>query len=478
MKTRFGKFNGTVRWRLTSWYTLVLLATFGIFAVTVHMLVSRTLHEQIDQGLQETMSAVGIALDRAYQEENDFTAEHLHEEMEELNLPSDTSLVVRASGMPDYERRTGSLRASPLAVDPGRGLESPSGPATIRHAEKTWRVLTAPVTPAGGPEHLIILARDLTPLQQQLALLRRLFLLSLVPLLATAAAGGYFLAGRVLKPVSRIANQARQIGAHGLEERLAVENPRDEFGRLAQVLNELFSRLDAAFRQQRRLLADAAHELRTPAAILRAHADVALQRPRDAGEYAEALASIRAEAEHLSDIVDDLMFIARADADQMPARREEVDLAEIVDDCCRGVRPLAETKGLSLHWDPGAEIQVTADPRLLRRAVTNVLANAIKHTPQEGIVSVRLEAGQGRAVVEIADSGSGIPAEELPHVFDRFFRGSRQPGSEDEGSGLGLAIVKVIMELHGGSVEARSLPGQGAAFLLHLPRQEMRRVCE
>src|SRR5207244_1626860 len=202
--------------------------------------------------------------------------------------------------------------------------------------------LTQPVE--AGVEYRVLLVRDLAPIDAQVQSLRRTLLITLPLILLLAAAGGYFLAGRALRPVSEIAAQARHIEAHALHQRLGAARADDEFGQLARVLNDLFARLERAFQHQRQFLADAAHELRTPVAILRSQADVALERPRLAAEYAATLEAMRAETENLSMMVDNLLLIARADAEQLPMSRETIDLVETVDEACRAVRPLANRK--------------------------------------------------------------------------------------------------------------------------------------
>lgn len=234
-------------------------------------------------------------------------------------------------------------------------------------------------------------------------------------------------------------------------------------------MNDLFARLERAFQQQRQFLSDAAHELRTPAAILRSQADVALERSRSAEEYAATLAAMRAETEHLSAIVDDLLLIARAEASQLPVIKEPADLMEIADESCRSLRPLAQSRNLLLEWSVGEEVNVLGDARLLRRALVNLLINAVKYTPEGGAISVRVKLDTAFAAVEVADTGKGVAAEDLPHIFDRFYRGSGYAGSESEGAGLGLAIVKMIAELHGGRVAVAGNPGMGTTFTLFVP---------
>jgi heavy metal sensor kinase len=458
-------FGNTVRWRLTLWYMFVLFLSFLCFGFGVDHLVKKNLYSQVDRQLLDTISGVASALDRTYREETDPTAARLLDEIDELGLPSQLVLQL-TTGAQKLLVNTRSLPEALSAAVAG-GRISPGIPATVDSTAHSWRLCT--VAGGRGAGYQVLLARDLAPIHSQMGSFRRALFIAIPLILLLAAASGYFLAGRALNPVNRITAQARLIGAQGLDERLEVGISRDEFGELAHVLNDLFARLDQAFQQQRQFLSDAAHELRTPAAILRSQADVTLAQPRSAPEYEAALASIRSETEHLSAIVDDLLLIARAEASQLPVVRERADLMEIVDDCCRAMRPLLQCKGILLNWTIGEEVALTGDIRLLRRAILNLLANAIQYAPAQGRISVTVRAVGERASVEIADSGPGIAAEDLPHIFKRFYRSARRSGSESGGAGLGLPIAKMISEMHGGSIEASNHSGGGTIFRLLLP---------
>ena len=467
------QFGKTVRWRLTLWSALVLCLTFVAFSVVVDRLTIRSLYAQVDRHLAETLATVTGSLDQVYQEQARPTVEQLRAEIAELGLPADTLLQLSGHDGQVFYFNTRALPSS-LLDRVLRHAEQAGRPTSITDGTHAWRVVQViqhPITqlPEARFEYRVLLARDLSPIEAQLRSLRRALLVTLPLILLLAAAGGYFLAGRAMQPVARITAQARHIEAHALHERLQVARADDEFGQLARVLNDLFARLERAFQHQRQFIADAAHELRTPVAILRSQTDVALERPRPAGEYAATLAAMRAEIEHLSALVDDLLLIARADAEQLPLGREVVDVVEVVDEACRALRPLARNKRLALRWEIGDELSVRGDARLLRRAVVNLLANAIKYTPEGGAIRVTVVPHGDRAAIGIADTGIGLAAEDLPHIFARFYRAHRGSGAQEEGSGLGLAIVKMIAELHGGCVHVDSSPGKGSCFTLFIP---------
>ncbi len=461
----------SVRLRLSGLYVAVLFCSSLLLGVAVDRLVSRSLMAEFDSSLTETLTALMRVLHGAYLEAGSPSEGALKEEIEEVGVPPDMALLLLVPGRPVLAL---GWKGPPPALD-DESLSRFAFPAelsTFTFGGRSWRVVGAERKEPGGPGYRLALFRELDRVNGQLQTMRRSLLLALFPLILLSAVAGYLLAGRVLSPVDRIADRTRRVQASGLEARLEVENPGDEFGRLTMVLNDLLSRLEKAFEQQKQFLADAAHELRTPVAAVRAQADVTLQRARSPEEYEAAIRSILGQTEYLSQIVDDLFFMARADGSQIPLRKKPLDLMEIIDDTCRALFPVAHKKEVVLDWKFGGEVGVLADSRLMRRAVTNLVANAIRHTPRGGCVSLRVSESGEVVSLEVADSGEGIRDDELPHLFDRFYRGQRQPGNgrADEGLGLGLAIVKTIMDLHDGSATARNLPRGGSIFSLQIPR--------
>jgi heavy metal sensor kinase len=460
--------GGTVRWRLTLWYIAVLALTFAVFGLVMEGIEARGLQSEVDRQLLGILHSTTAALDRAYREDPNINPSHLAREVAEMSLPADTGLSLE---LPNGQTLSWNTQGIPDTLLHA-WLRSPTKADiawTGQSGDQRWRVVRFQRDAGPGFVGRVVLARDLSFMDAQLRSFGRTLALVLPSVLVLAAVGGYWLASRALRPVARITARARHIEAHGLDQRLDVERPDDEFGRLAYVLNDLFERLERAFQQQRRFLADAAHELRTPVAVVRSQTDVALQRARPVDEYVLALNAIRTETEHLSAIVDDLLLMARADAAQLPVQKDLVDLVEIVDECCRSLRPLAQERNLTLRWNVGLEQSVCADGRLLRRAVANLLSNAISYTPGGGTISVDVRREPERAVLEVADTGIGIASEDLPHVFDRFYRARQQGGIGTEGSGLGLGIVKMIADLHGGSVTVESRLGAGSTFSLAIP---------
>jgi heavy metal sensor kinase len=295
-----------------------------------------------------------------------------------------------------------------------------------------------------------------------------------IPLLILlAAVGGWFLARRSFRPVSSMAARAADISANTLHERLPVVAD-DELGSLASVLNDLLDRLQHSFAQQRRFMADASHELRSPTAILRTEADVTLSREhRTEEEYRESMLIVQDAARRLTRVVDDLFFLARADGGHPLMHPAPLYLDEVVRDTVRTVRSLADRKGVQVEISSMVEAPLRGDPDLLGRALLNLLDNAIKHSPEGAGVEVALGRSGDGLEIAVTDHGPGIPAEARSRVFERFFRvdsaRSRAESSLTSGAGLGLAISRSIIEMHGGRLDLRtSRPGE-TVFTLSLP---------
>jgi heavy metal sensor kinase len=323
----------------------------------------------------------------------------------------------------------------------------------------------------------LLIATPLRNQEQTIESARQAFAVAIPVALLLAGLGGYFLARKSLAPVVTMGEQAARIGASNLDERLPVPENNQELGRLAISFNELLARLDESFAQQRRFMADASHELRTPVAVVCGESEVALSNnTREASEYRESLAIVNDEGQRLTRMVEDLFTLARADAGEYPLVLSDFYLDECLGECVRSVRTLAAQKELVMSYQPPpTEIAFRGDESLVRRMVLNLLHNAIKYTPHGGQVHVVLKDHQQSCEVIISDTGPGIPRAAQPHVFDRFFRvdkaRSRDESLNGSGAGLGLSIAKWVAELHGGSIKLENSGGAGATFVISLPNR-------
>jgi heavy metal sensor kinase len=269
-----------------------------------------------------------------------------------------------------------------------------------------------------------------------------------------------------------MSRQATRITAQNLSERISISNEQDELGHLAGVLNSLLARLDDSFEQQRRFMADASHELRTPIAIIRGESEVALSRTdRSGGDYRESLKIVQEESKRLTHLVEDLFTLARIDAGEFRANFTLVYLDEIVAEAVKAVRSLAREKRVSIEFEADAEMPMTGDDAMLRRLFVNLLDNAIKYNTENGSVMVSCRSESGKYNVSVSDTGSGIPPAERGRVFERFYRVDKARGHADEagGAGLGLSIARWIAEIHGADIRLSSSVDNGSVFTVNFP---------
>ena len=286
--------------------------------------------------------------------------------------------------------------------------------------------------------------------------------------LALGLGGGWRLATRALKPVEDISVAANRIAAGNLAERISVSETDDELGRLAGVLNSTFSRLEAVFAQQRQFTADASHELRTPLAVLISETQTTLARERTAEEYREAVETCLETAQQMRRLSESLLEIARFDVGQEMLCREPVDLAGEARHCAELLKTIAAELGVEIECDLAPTV-CTGDPARIRQVITNLIANAIHHNRENGRVRVVTSQEDDSGCVSISDTGPGIADEDLPHIFERFYRADRARGRASGRSGLGLAICRSIVSAHGGLIEVTSQQGTGTTFAVRLP---------
>lgn len=353
----------------------------------------------------------------------------------------------------------------------------PQATFTLRDSEGGFRVSLTSV-PLGSARYSVAMIQSRHAEEETLDDARLACVVAIPIMLLAAGIGGSFLAKRSLAPVVDMTDRAARISAANLDERLPVVNSRDELGRLAGVLNELLSRVDRAFEQQRRFMADASHELRTPVSIMRAEAEVALSADiRSSTEYRESLGVVGDTAARLSTVVNELFLLARADAGQQQLRPRELYLDELLGECARAVRALALRSGVDVRVVANIDAPYIGDDELLRRLVTNLLDNAVKYSGLAASVLVSLSETPDTYCISVRDTGPGIPIEAQPHLFERFFRAdvarSRSAsidGSTGGGAGLGLAIAQWVAAAHGGRVALASSTADGTEFIVTLPK--------
>ena len=482
-----------IRARLALWYAGVLALFMVTFAVGGYAFVRRGAVSALDETLAEATTAVGEAialliaqghdvdaavpavLDQVYF--RDLTIAVLDRQRGMLvgTSASDTADVVSADSgtlAPIVDVPVDSVHVSDAALAGAlaRAGARRGGYATLDGDRGPVRVFALPRT-IGGRALVIGAAHSLRAQRRFLRELELALEAGVPVLLLLATAGGYLLARKSLQPVAIMTERAARIGAENLHERLPVARPPDELGRLAVVLNELLGRVSTAFEQQKQLIADASHELRTPVAILSSEAELALSRERSVDELRAALTAVREEALRLQHVVEDLFLLARANAGERLLTMEELYVDDLAADCVQAVQALAARKSIALEMSGERDLPFGGDASLLRRLLLNLLDNAIKYTPAGGHVRVRTARVTGGYTVSVSDTGAGVPVEARDRLFDRFFRANRARGSgaDAQGAGLGLAIARWIAEAHGGRLELAETGERGSTFVLTLP---------
>ncbi|MEJ2262925.1 MAG: ATP-binding protein [Anaerolineales bacterium] len=313
---------------------------------------------------------------------------------------------------------------------------------------------------------IVQVAQNLDKLQDTLERLLAAILLSAPFVICAAGLGGYFLVARALAPIDHMTRTARRLSAEDLSERLNLPGTDDEVGRLASTFDSMLGRLEAAFRRERQFTSDASHELRTPLAAMQAIIGVVRERRRAPEDYEQALDDLAEQTDRLRTLTEDLLNLARGDAAK-PVEFEEVDVSTLLCDLSDSFRPLAEKKDLTLITNLPESITISGDSDSLIRLFANLLDNAIKYTSRGGITLSAHRTVENMLEVFITDTGDGIPAEDLPHIFDRFYRVEKSRATR--GTGLGLAIAANIAHAHKGSIEVSSTVGEGTTFTVQLP---------
>jgi heavy metal sensor kinase len=457
----------SVRTRLTLWYAGVLGLSLIAFALLAYYAAAAIFHQRQDESLRSTAETVASAYLEEFEEQQHSLARAGEVVLAELTFPNHYVEVIDNTGRPLALSRNLSGR---VITVPSTTLEQ----ARARNSSVvTVDGLRAAVAPLSLGQNLgfAVVAEPLSVIEDGLRQLRRDFFAGVPVVLLLASLGGYFLARKSLAPIASMNSQTQRISAESLSQRLDVNNPRDELGRLATTINDLLSRLESAFNEQQRFVADASHELRTPLAVLRGETEVALAKQRTADEYQESLSLIQEEAERLSRIVEDLFILARQPIDA-PATliRERVSLNDAIKDCARAAQVLATRKGVRLTTENNsALINLTGDKELITRMILNLLDNAVKYTPAGGEISLALTRQNGNAEIVVRDTGIGIPEADRQRIFDRFYRVDKARSRALGGAGLGLSIVRWIVEVHGGEIHIDSSPGRGSTFTVDLP---------
>ena len=452
----------------------------AVFAATSYAAFARTLRSRTDAFISDALSVFGrelVAERREIPTVLDAIRVTLYEvrfqDLDILVLDENGRLLAMVEPRRDDARALALHRDSAVVVAALAAARGQPFATSLARPAGSYRVLARPHV-VGDRRVMLAGIYPLHEVDATLERIREMFLIAIPLLIASAATGGWFLARRAFAPVRAIATRAAEIGAATLHERLPVAAD-DELGALTRVLNDLLDRLERSFEQQRRFMADASHELRTPSAVLRAEADVTLSRPRRTEtEYRESMAVVQDAARRLTRIVDDIFLLARADAGHLVMHPAMLDLDEMVIDTVRAVQPIATGRKVRVELLDVVDARIHGDADLLGRVMLNLLDNAVKHAPAGSAVEVRMSTPSGKVVeVAVVDAGPGIDEEAKERVFERFYRvdtaRARAENTATSGAGLGLPIARRIAEMHGGHVDlVSSRPGR-TEFRVRLP---------
>jgi heavy metal sensor kinase len=453
------------------WYLLVLAVLLIALSAGVYFYLSRSLCQSLDDSLElrstqlVSFSAILESIRQGeFQEElGEIVVLYFYSANQSREV-SPTGISIPLSDEFISQAIAGTGLFTTIQTAEGEGLRLLAIPVDLGIPEPPLE------PPPSIPPALLVIARSTKQIDQALAGLVHTLIIAVPLALALAAGGGIFLARRALKPVDKIAQTAQEIEESDLTRRIDV-NTKDELGRLAATLNEMIGRLEKAFQRQKQFTSDASHELRTPLAVIEAESTLALQKERAPSDYRQSLETISQESTQMSSLIEQLLTLARADSGKEQWNFAEVNLGKLITNLSTDVEVLCQEKGLSFQLGQTQDLVIEGDEPRLRELFMNLLDNAIRYTPAPGTVSVSVRREGQMTVVAIKDTGVGIPAEDIPFIFERFYRVDKSRSRAEGGTGLGLAICRHIAQAHGGKIEVESQVGMGSTFSVWLPLQ-------
>ena len=452
------RFPRSIRWRLQLWYGALLVAVLCGFGFTAYHLESARQFRWIDEGLQQRLA---VLLDVLRSAPNRGPSQKPTIDVP-LN-PAQAALFAEGTGYYYVIWRSGKAPAA-VSADAPPDVPRPVGTNTVARMRDNRRELFL----FAAPVDCVLVGRSIAAEQAEMRKLAAALAAVGGVVLAAGLFGGLWLITHAIRPVEEISATAAKIAAGDLSQRIHTADPDTELGRLAGVLNATFARLDAAFTQQARFTEDAAHELRTPVAVILTHTQNGLASDDLNEEHREAFAASQRAAQRMRCLIESLLELARLDAGQEPLRRAACDLARITAECLALIGPLAGARRIRIE----SELPATAcsgDAERLAQVVTNLLSNAIEYNHDGGQVRLTTRRIPGTVILTVTNTGPGIGEADLPHIFERFTRADKARTGTAGHSGLGLAITQAIVQAHGGSINAASQPGTLTTFTVRLP---------
>ena len=469
------KFFKSIRARLTLWYMIILGCTLILFSTLVYYQMSRSLYKSVDRKILTISEVVASSLAPHARSVFSNIEKTLAKEVGRQPAAKFIQLLDRSGKIGS---KSLNLKNKRLPVSFEALKNAAQGIITYETKEvfgEPLRIITYPVRQKGtGIRSIVQVASSLAEVRDTLR--RLIFILaSIVPLaLIIASIGGIFLANKALKPVNEINRITKEITSKNLGLRVPTPATHDELGQLVETINGMIDRLEKSFKQVQQFTADASHELKTPLTILKGEAELALRKEREPEEYRQYLKSSLEEVDRLSRLVQDLLVLSKADMGRLTLQKEPLNLVRIADACCEQCRFLGEEKRIRIvfNYPKDAEIWILGDAYRLKQMFYNLIENAIKYSNEGGTVEISMSTNGKFAGVSIRDEGVGIAQEDIPYIFDRFYRVDKSRSREAGGTGLGLSICKWIAEAHQGKITVESTLGVGTRFTVWIPKYE------
>jgi heavy metal sensor kinase len=478
----------SLRFKLTLWYVLILGILLISFSSFLYFTLSKSLYRDVDNKLR---SLAELIASESASPLSKFGFGNIDQTLEtSMNLKPIGKFIQVLDESGNIGRKSDNLKNVQLPISLNALKNASKGLITFetnRSFENApLRIITFPVSEKNHINKIVQVASSLEDVEDALNTLLLILIIAVPLALLVASLGGQFLASKALKPVDHITQTARMITSQNLNQRITPPKVKDEISRLVETLNEMISRLDRSFRQVKQFSTDASHELKTPLTILKGEVEVALRKERVPHEYEQVLKSNLEEINRMSQIVEDLLLLSRADSGEIRLNKEDMNLNEILNELVAHMNVLAQSKNLRIETsNHHEEIHIFGDPLRIRALFLNLIENGIKYTEEGGSIHILLtkdtlvqdgkQSGRAQGEQEefvkviVSDTGIGIAREDQERIFDRFFRVDKARSREQGGSGLGLSICKWIVEAHRGKIEVESELGKGSSFIIKLP---------
>jgi heavy metal sensor kinase len=462
---------GNIRFKLTLWYIVILGIILTSFSTFLYLTLSRSLYKGIDVKIKSIAEVIGSSSTNPYSQYSFSNIDRMLEDSFSVKPVTKFIQVLDESGR--IGRKSDNLQHFQLPISFQTLRNATQGKITFETikalGEYPLRMVTVPVIRGRNLINIVQVATSLEEVEEALNTLLLILWITVPSALVVASLGGLFLANKALRPVDEITKTARRITSKNLEQRIKLRKGNDEIGRLAETFNEMISRLGRSFKQMRQFSADASHELRTPLTIVKGEIEVGLRKQRPLKEYRRILKSNLEEVNHMSQIVNDLLFLSKADMGEIHLQKQHIDLTQLVTEVHAQARMIAIAKEITVRMSADSNVGVIGDRLRLRQLLLNLVDNGIKYTPEGGEMVISLASNDSQVKLRVLDNGIGISPEDQLHIFDRFFRVDKARSREAGGSGLGLSICKWIIDAHGGEISVESEPGKGSTFTVTLP---------